>query len=201
MPAVDRHPSPTDRFNLKQSLNTYAYNNEVLESAKNVTLPEDIVNTSPSILDEQVASCSIPARISEHKHSVRLPVAVVARTHPVNTVDSDTVPIQIWEGSVLSTDSCEGSMQVLLSAKMGSIPEHTGTIALRLVSDQDADLVKPGAVFYLTMFNQTKRGGTIVNSQELQFRRRPNWSKNQLDRIDERAEKFLSKIKNKPFAD
>ena len=92
-------------------------------------------------------------------------------------------------------------MQVLLSAKKGAIPEHTGTISLRSVAEQDADLVKPGAVFYLTMFNQTKRGGTIVNSQELQFRRRPNWSKSQLERIDERAEKFISKMKSKSLAD
>lgn len=138
---------------------------------------------------------------SEQKPIIRLPQNVVAQKNPINVIDANAVPIQIWEGCVQSVNIEEGTMKASLNAKIGVIPEHIGTIDLQWVPDQDVDLVKPGAVFYLTLFKRVKRGGTIENSQSIQFRRRPNWSKNQLDKINERAGIFLSKIKSKPIAD
>jgi hypothetical protein len=75
-------------------------------------------------------------------------------------VSADSTPIQIWEGTVIEVDRLAGVMQVLFDAKMGKVPRHTAEIELEWVSDQDLDLVLPGAVFYLTLFNaaiQTRR--------------------------------------------
>lgn len=66
-------------------------------------------------------------------------------------VSADSTPLQIWEGTVLSVDHTAGTMQVLLDAKTGQMPRHTGEISLDDVSAQDQDLVCPGAVFYLTL--------------------------------------------------
>jgi len=88
-------------------------------------------------------------------------------------------------------------MQVLLDAKIGQMPPHTGEVELEWVSDQDQDLVRPGAVFYLTLFKRTKRG-SIENAQELRFRRRPSWSAAQLKQIEADAAMLLSKMKALP---
>lgn len=114
--------------------------------------------------------------------------------------DADSTPLQIWEGTVIKVDHAEGVMHVLLDAKMGQEPRHAADIDLEWVSDQDEDLVIPGAVFYLTLFKRTKRG-SIENSQELRFRRRPSWSPKQLKLVDEYASKLVAKMKALPLAE
>jgi len=113
---------------------------------------------------------------------------------------SDSTPLQIWEGTVLNVDRKSGGvMHVLLDAKIGKLPIHTGEIELEWVADQDYDLVCPGAVFYLTLSKRTKRG-SIENTQELRFRRRPSWSEGQLRQIENDAAMLLSKMKTPPTA-
>lgn len=113
---------------------------------------------------------------------------------------ADSTPLQIWEGTVLEVDISAGVMHVLLDAKMGSVPRHAADIDFEWVSDQDKDLVRAGAIFYLTLFKRTRRG-SIENSQELRFRRRPAWSLTQLKRIDEDASKLAAKMKDLPLAE
>jgi len=113
-------------------------------------------------------------------------------------VSADSIPIQIWEGTVESIDYNGSVMHVLLDAKWGNIPRHAADIELQWVSDQDFDLLRPAAVFYLTLYKRTNRG-SIENSQELRFRRLPSWSTAQLNKVEEDAAMLLSKMKRLPF--
>jgi len=138
---------------------------------------------------------------------VRQEAAITPVALPVIDVDSmrspeslTTAVIQIWEGNVLSVDKDAGAMDVKLSAKIGNAPDHSAEISLQWVASQDADLVKPGAIFYWTLYKETKRG-TIRNSQELRFRRLPSWSKIQLARIKSDAKQLAKKIKKARVAD
>jgi len=115
-------------------------------------------------------------------------------------VSGDSIPLHIWEGTVESVDYDARIMRVLLDAKWGDIPQHTADIELQWVSDQDLDLLRPGAVFYLTLYKRTNRG-SIENSQELRFRRLPSWSMAQLKRIDDDAAMLLSKMKPLPLSE
>ncbi len=99
-------------------------------------------------------------------------------------------PIEVWEGEVKSVDATAQTMHVYLHSKLSQAPAHAGEIALEWVSDQDKDLVIPGAVFYWTLYKETRRG-SIRNSQELRFRRLPSWSRSQLERIQAEASKLL----------
>jgi len=120
---------------------------------------------------------------------------------PMRSAESlTTAVIQIWEGKVLSIDKEAGAMEVKLSAKIGSTPDHSAEISLQWVAPQDMDLVKPGAIFYWTLYKETKRG-TIRNSQELRFRRLPSWSKIQLAQIKSDAKKLAKKIKKASVAE
>lgn len=112
----------------------------------------------------------------------------------------DASPIQIWEGKVLEVDHHNGVMQVLLNATMNQVLAHTGQIELQWVSEQDMDLVCPGAIFYLTLFKRIKRGG-IENTQELRFRRLPSWTKQQLAQVEREANVLLSKMKARPISE
>ncbi len=113
-------------------------------------------------------------------------------------VRADSVPLQVWEGTVLTVDHAAGVMQVLLEAKIGHMSGHTGEIELDSVSQQDQDLVRPGAVFYLTLYKRTIP--SVENIQELRFRRRPSWSAAQLAQVEQDASMFLSKMKALPTA-
>lgn len=131
------------------------------------------------------------------QRTFELPPANAAVPHEIS---ADSTPLQIWEGTVVEVDKAAGLMHVLLDAKIGQVPRHTGEIELEWVSEQDQDLARPGAVFYLTLFKRTKRG-SIENSQELRFRRRPSWSAAQLRQIQEDATVLLSKMKAVPTAE
>lgn len=122
------------------------------------------------------------------------PMATAAVAREIN---ADSAPLQVWEGTVLEVDHAASVMHVLLDAKIGQMPRHTGEIDLEWVSEQDQDLVRPGAVFYLTLFKRTQHG-SIENAQELRFRRRPSWTVAQLKQIEEDAATLLSKMKPLP---
>lgn len=113
------------------------------------------------------------------------------------TANADTTPLQIWEGTVVEVDNPARVMRVSLEAKMEPIPRHMAEIDLEWVTEQDQDLVRPGAVFYLTLFKRTKRG-SVENAQELRFRRRPAWSSGQLQQIEHDAAMLLAKMKPLP---
>lgn len=112
----------------------------------------------------------------------------------------DGTVIQIWEGTVLEVDEAEQRMKALLQAKRGGVADHVGDIDFEWVSDQDRDLVRPGAVFYLTLYKRRKRGGTIVNAEELRFRRLPSWTRRDADLMLQAADRLLIKGKKKPDA-
>lgn len=113
----------------------------------------------------------------------------------------DAAIVQIWEGTVLTVNKSEGCMRAVLHAKRGEIEDHAGDIYFDWVMDQDRDLVAPGAVFYLTIYKSRLRGGTIVNSQELRFRRLPAWSRQQVAKVSELAANIAQKMRARPLAE
>ena len=133
----------------------------------------------------------------EHSQKTFAPPITEVLLHNI----SDTAPLQIWEGTVLNVNSEDNVMNVLLNAQMGQMPRHTADIDFEWVSNQDMELVRPGAIFYLTLYKRTKMGGSIENTQELRFRRRPSWSPMELKRIDEKASTLLSKMTALPTAE
>ena len=153
-------------------------------------LPNTTIHDDPDWLSD-----SVPTSAQNQKRSFDFP-----KSMPWTPTNVDSAPLQIWEGTVLQVDREAGVMYVLLDAKIGQVPRHTADIDFQWVSDQDEDLVLPGAVFYLTLFKRTKRG-SIQNSQELRFRRRPSWSPTQLKHIDDNASELLSKMKALPIAE
>ena len=150
--------------------------------------------SSSTDFSENIGNCD--SRTTPQNKEV---VAPSPRVAVDRDADIDAAVIQLWEGRVLEVDVQNEVMNVLLVAKMGQMPEHSAEIELQWVSDQDRDLVVPGAVFYLTLYKKTRRG-SIKNSQELRFRRRPSWTKQQVQKIHTDAEQMLAKMRERPIA-
>lgn len=166
-------------------------------SAINLSLKTSDAAGTANLLSEPVDSSTVTARNESTKRRLVFPPISVLRSaaRPENTVpDADASPLQIWEGRILQVNHENRSMEVLLSAKMGNVADHTGEIDLEWVSEQDIDLVRPGAVFYLTLYKRLKRG-TVENAQELRFRRLPNWSRHQLKQVKDVTQVMLSKVR------
>lgn len=121
-------------------------------------------------------------------HSVT-PVTI-QKAHTSGALDAWAAPIQTFEGRVINVIDGE-VMDVILVDKTGCMPDHEATIELQWVSDQDRDLVKLGAIFYLSLYKQRSQSGSIRNSEEIRFRRLPSWSHNSIDGIRTKADELL----------
>ena len=111
-------------------------------------------------------------------------VAVDLEPPPVVIHQTSSI-IELFEGVVQTVGDIE--MDVVLSAKRNqSIPDHAMSISLLFVQPQDRPLVRPGAVFYLTMFRETT-GRTVRNVEEIRFRRQPDWTPAMFRKLDELA--------------
>ena len=126
---------------------------------------------------------------SSAKYEAPAPRAELQREATINAT-----PLEVWQGVVKEIDRENGVMKVNLDALMSKVPRHTAEIELEWVAEQDEDLVKPGAVFYLTLFKRTKP--SVENAQELRFRRRPAWTQEELRQVEVDAELIRSKMKS-----
>jgi len=128
------------------------------------------------------------------------PVDTVAALVSRAITKPDSVVLEIWEGVVQAVNEGTQAMDVVLEAKSGAMPTHVAQIELQWVADQDKDLVRPGAVFYLTLYKRTKHG-SVANGQELRFRRRPGWSNEQLAQVKADAAALEGKIVQRPMSE
>ena len=110
----------------------------------------------------------------------------------------DAVPLEIWEGEVLSVDC--GLMYVKLQSKMTDTETHTAEIESHWVDEQDMDLIMPGAIFYLSLGRTNKRG-SVENTEKIRFRRRPDWTSTQAARVRDAGREMHKKFRAKPTAD
>lgn len=158
--------------------------------------PVERISGTTRPIDLKLLGGTVPDRVDAPQKTFEPPLAPKT---PPTYVSANSTPLQIWEGTVVDVDRAAGTMQVLLDAKIGQMPQHTGEIDLEWVDDQDQDLVRPGAVFYLMLFKRTKP--SVENAQELRFRRRPAWSASQIEQIERDAAMLRSKMKARPVAE
>jgi len=125
--------------------------------------------------------------------AVQMVVPAVTKMVPLDVGTLATVSA-IWEGVVVSIKDNE--MHVRLTDRQGILPAHSADVSLDFVHDQDVELVKPGAVFYWTLYRAQRRGA-ISATQEIRFRRLPNWTKAQIKKVYEDADELASKFKTR----
>jgi hypothetical protein len=107
-------------------------------------------------------------------------------------------PIEVFEGTVRSVNLRDEIMYVTLTSKTRDVSDHSADISFAWVNPQDLDLIAPGAVFYLSLYKEW-RNGTIRNTEELRFRRMPTWTRTQIARVKDDAERLYSKLQSRPL--
>lgn len=144
------------------------------------------------VLEDNLRRYIEPTQSSSLEIKQHLVTPVTIQTNRTsNEVDNWAAPIQTFEGRVINVVK-DQYMDVILMDKTGGMPDHEASIELQWVSDQDKDLVKRGAIFYLSLYKQRSQSGSIRNSEEIRFRRLPSWSQNSIDKIKIRAEELLA---------
>ena len=100
--------------------------------------------------------------------------------------------IRDWEGVVDEVLEDEGIFSArLCDLTAGEIyPSETAEIPIEDVSDDDRELLRPGAVFYLTTGRSLRRGRWELFGR-MAFRRLPSRTPADLRRIEERARSLI----------
>lgn len=100
--------------------------------------------------------------------------------------------IQEWEGAV--DEVFEEFFTAYLRDLTGN-EKHAGEVAelpIDDVSNDDRMLLRPGAVFFLTIGRVTRINGQVERTAQIVFRRLPAWTATQLDRATQQAESLSS---------
>lgn len=143
---------------------------------------------------------SVPVEKCQADEVISLESMTAFSSRPQVGVLTKAAPLEIWEGTVSNVDFENKFIEVVLKSKTHSCVEHSAEIDFDKVSPQDRDLMRPGAVFYLSFYEERIRG-TMRYMNELRFRRLPHWSATQIARVKADAEKLFQKIKVAPSAE
>jgi len=116
-----------------------------------------------------------------------------------NIAEAETIPIVMparraepqdnfillnkWEGYVISSgpEECRAVIKDLTNPNLA---DEEILFSLDEIQEEDLNLVKPGAVFYLYIGYYINATGTRMTSHIFKFRRLPQWSKSELRRIE-----------------
>lgn len=182
--------------------NFHAYN--LLETSAR-ELPHEPRNFSSFKIQpvdvEKYQVSNIASIISEDLTEQVTPAVVQQVSAPQKDTDPWTAPIQIFEGSVNALSEDGNIIEVTLTDKSGQLPDHTAEIAMQWIPEQDLELVKPGAVFYLMLYKETTRR-TVRNFEEIRFRRLPNWTRSQIQAVNAEADLLqTSLVRREPVTD
>ena len=104
--------------------------------------------------------------------------------HRVNRM----VSLQKWEGYVLRV--LKDSLWVRLIDLTHQAPDAEGEIQLDEITQDDFELIKPGAIFYWNIGYLDLYSGTRQRSSIIRFQRLPVWSSEEIDVGRREAERF-----------
>jgi hypothetical protein len=139
------------------------------------------------------ASSASTAEDSELRRTVQLPsLAHAFRTAARPMVAEEYFkPLRNWEGVVETLSEKTFTATMRDTENKDDRGEEQFEIDIEDVDEGDRDLVVPGGIFYFTVGYRIRRGGTRIKGTEIVFRRMPRWSKKDIQRAKERADKLL----------
>jgi len=108
------------------------------------------------------------------------------------TKQNNFVSLQKWEGYVLNVE--EDVFNVRLVDLTNNGTDEEAILHLEDVSEDDKDLVIPGAVFYWNIGYMDTVSGQRCRSSIIKFRRLPQWSSAEMSIISEKVKIIKEKI-------
>ncbi|MDE2492675.1 MAG: hypothetical protein KGL97_02110 [Alphaproteobacteria bacterium] len=89
--------------------------------------------------------------------------------------------LQEWEGAVLDIAKETFTARLLDVTAKRKIEDEVAEFAISDLSDDDRQLLAPGAIFRWTIGYQRAKGGTKRRVSEITFRRLPQWTTRDID--------------------
>jgi len=120
----------------------------------------------------------------------------VAAAFPVPRVPNQLSlqPLQEWEGYVAEIGAETFTARLLDITAGQKYENEIADFPIADISDNDRDLLKPGAIFRWVIGYQRQIGGTKRRVSQITFRRLPAWSKRDIANAARRAEEISKSI-------
>lgn len=130
-------------------------------------------------------------KYSEPSNGVELDnyINIFKSSEQANVTDSDIVR---WKGYVTKID--ETSFFANLEDLSDRTTYEIGEFSLRDVPNEDREIFRLGAVFYLSIGHITNSKGQVKKEKILRFQRLSNWSEEEYDASEDRAQKLFDTI-------
>lgn len=124
------------------------------------------------------------------RHVVNIP-RKISETNQRETFEA----LQDWEGLVETIETDMFTARLRDRTRDERIASETVQLPICDVSADDLELLRPGAIFYLTIGRVTHVNGRVQRMSRIVFRRLPAWTQSILNRAQSRAHrlhKFLT---------
>lgn len=149
---------------------------------EDVDSSEDALNTNVETVSDKESIETLQARFRKLSHFSGLPQnSYYEKDRPYFETR------QKWEGCVL--DLNPESFVAHLVDKTKDNPDEEVEIPFDEVSDDDRDLVQPGAIFYWNIGYEIAVKGSRKRMADLRFRRLPVWTKSEKLQAEQEAER------------
>lgn len=114
------------------------------------------------------------------------PHAQVQKTLPISRENNAIVAFKLlesWTGRVDEVDNENGTFSAQVSSEQQSGILETAQFTLEEISEDDVDLVRPGAIFYWSIGYQVDKFGRRSTQSSLRFKRGKFWTRKEQDQI------------------
>jgi len=102
------------------------------------------------------------------------------------------IVLQSWEGCVLSV-SPDSFVARLVDSKHIR-PDEEAEFDVNELTEDDRELLEPGAVFYWSIGYYDKPSGQRIRASEIRFRRLPAWTKEELKEARDHAKRLSEQL-------
>ena len=100
--------------------------------------------------------------------------------------------MQDWEGVVEEVRENDFVARLIDKTAKAKFDSEAAEIPKEEIDSDDMELLKPGAIFYLTVFRRVMPNGRQERATRLIFRRLPAWTPTMLKSVESRASKWKS---------
>ena len=182
-PVIDTTPNETEASESRGGSTAPALGRKEIVLTSGTYLCEDEKDSQP--VGENAPSASHDSSPTGNSRSIaRQPIYVVPETPTEYYFET----LQQWEGTV--TDVSDDQFVAILRSLSGDITDKRVTIDCEEVSAPDQQLVLPGAVFYWTIGYRIEFHGQKSSISTIKFRRLPNWTRREIQRLDQVTSKY-----------
>ncbi|MDR6305950.1 hypothetical protein GGQ85_003677 [Nitrobacter vulgaris] len=125
----------------------------------------------------------------------RISTAIVsALRKPPAPLSISLEPLQEWEGYVSTIAEGSFTARLVDKTKGNSVEDEEADFPIDDLTDEDRQLLVPGAVFRWVIGYQRTMSGTKRRVSQITFRRLPAWTRRELQHARSRAEEMASTI-------